>query len=97
MESGSTSQGPGQTPGQGQQHQPSDGLIELLGRAVTDEQFRDKLYTDQEDATKGYMLTDGDRMALANLPRDELEQQAQRFGASSATAISIGVSIKGSF
>ena len=43
------------------------------------------------------MLTDGDRNALANLPRDELEQQAQRFGASSATAISIGISIRGSF
>jgi len=93
MESGSTSQGQGQ----GQEHKPSDGLIELLGRAVTDEQFRDKLYSDQEDATKGYILTDADRMALANLPRDELEQQAQRFGASSATAISIGISIRGSF
>ena len=47
MESGSTSQGPGQGQAPGQGHQPSPGLIELLGRAVTDEQFRDKLYTDQ--------------------------------------------------
>jgi hypothetical protein len=91
MESGSTSPGPER------QHQPSAGLVELLGRAVTDEHFRDKLYSDQEDATKGYMLTDADRQALANLPREELEQQAQRFGASSATAISIGITIKGTF
>jgi hypothetical protein len=91
MESSRTPQEPGQQP------QPSPSLVELLGRAVTDEQFRDKLYTDQENATKGYMLTDADREALANLPRDELEKQAQRFGAGSATAISIGISIKGSF
>jgi hypothetical protein len=91
MESGSTPQEPER------QHQPSPGLVELLGRAVTDEQFRDKLYSDQEDATKGYILTDADRDALSNLPRDELDQQAKRFGATSATAISIGITIKGSF
>jgi hypothetical protein len=89
MESGS------QQPGQ--QHQPSPGLIELLGRAVTDERFRETLYTDQADATKGYMLTDADREALANLPRETLEEQAKRFGTSSATALQISVVVKGTF
>jgi hypothetical protein len=82
---------------QGQQHQPSPGLIELLGRAVTDDQFREKLYSDQESATEGYMLTDTDREALASLPKEELENQARRFGTGSATGLTIGIYIKGSF
>ena len=82
---------------QGQQNMPSPGLIELLGRAVTDDQFRDKLYSDQEGATQGYMLTDSDRQALANLPKEELDNQAKRFGSASETGLTIGIYIKGSF
>ena len=89
MESGSSSQGQPPT--------PSPALIEVLGRAVTDDQFREKLYSDQEGATQGYMLTDIDREALANLPKEELDNQAQRFGSASATGLTIGIYIKGSF
>ena len=32
---------------------PSAGLSELLGRALTDKQFRDQLHTDQEAAVRG--------------------------------------------
>ena len=77
--------------------QPSQGLIELLGRAVTDERFRETLFTDREDAVKGYMLTDADREALSSLSRETLEEQAQRFGSSSATAVQISVVVKGTF
>jgi len=43
------------------------------------------------------MLTESDKAALAELPRDALEQQAQRFGTSSAVGVSIGITVKGSF
>jgi len=43
------------------------------------------------------MLTDTDREALANLPKEELENQARRFGTGSATGLTIGIYIKGSF
>jgi TfuA protein len=80
-----------------QQPEVSPGLIELIGRAITDERFREELYTDQEDATKGYMLTDADHEALANLPRETLDEQARRFGAASATGVQVSIVIKGSF
>jgi hypothetical protein len=83
--------------GKEQPGQPSPGLIELLGRAVTDDRFRETLFTDQEDAVKGYMLTDADREALSNLSRETLEEQAKRFGSSSATAVQVSVVVKGTF
>jgi hypothetical protein len=81
----------------GKQPEVSPGLIELIGRAITDESFRETLYSDRDDAVKGYMLTESDKAALAELPRDALEQQAQRFGTSSAVGVSIGITVKGSF
>jgi hypothetical protein len=40
----------------GKQPEVSPGLIELIGRAITDESFRETLYSDRDDAVKGYML-----------------------------------------
>jgi hypothetical protein len=79
------------------QAQVSPGLVELIGRAMTDERFREALYTNREHAVRGYRLTDFDREALANLPREKLEEQVNRFGAGTATGIEVGVVIKGSF
>lgn len=77
--------------------QASKGLTELIGHALLDEQFRNTLFENRAQATKGYNLTEADRMALENLKREDLEQHAEVFGSASQVAISIGVSIKGSF
>jgi hypothetical protein len=75
--------------------QASKGLTELIGRALMDEKFRDKLFDDREEAVKEYNLTQTDQVALQNLSRQDLQQNAEVFG--SSTAISIGIRISGSF
>jgi len=75
--------------------QASKGLTELIGRALMDEQFREKLFIDRTDAVKDYSLTEADRTALDQLSRDDLQQNAEVFGSQAAIAISI--KIKGTF
>jgi hypothetical protein len=81
---------------QGQAKQPSKGLTELIGRALMDEQFRESLFRDRAQATRGYELTETDRFALENLKREDLEQNAEVFG-SAAALPAIKIVIKGSF
>jgi len=76
--------------------QASKGLTELIGRALMDEKFRDKLFDNRAEAIKEYNLTQTDLVALQNLTRQDLQQNAEVFG-SSAAAISIGIRISGSF
>jgi len=73
------------------------GLAELLGRALTDEKFREDLYQDREHAVQGYMLSSADWEALQSVPRDLLDQHAKQFVAGTASALTIGISIKGTF
>ena len=75
--------------------QASKGLTELIGKALMDEKFRDKLFDNRPEAIKGYNLTQTDRVALEHLTRQDLQQNAEVFG--SSTAISIGIRISGSF
>jgi hypothetical protein len=72
----------------------SQGLTELIGRALTDEQFRETLYQDRAQAVKGYRLTAADRDALDNLPRETLEEQAQRFAEGGAARWAIMIFIR---
>ena len=76
--------------------QASKGLTELIGRALMDEQFRNTLFKNRSEATKGYDLTETDRFALENLKREDLEQNAEVFG-SAAALPAIKIVIKGSF
>jgi len=82
----------------GKEHggQASKGLTELIGRALMDEQFRDRLFKDRAGATKDFQLTETDRFALENLKREDLEQNAEVFG-SAAALPAIKIVIKGSF
>jgi hypothetical protein len=76
---------------------PSPSLEELLGRALTDDEFRNRLYDDREQAIKDYKLTASDLAALDNLPRDELENYAQRFAAHGAPALTIMIFVRVKF
>lgn len=73
----------------------SKGLTELIGRALMDEPFREKLFEDRDSAIREYNLTEADRMALEQLSRQDLQQNAEVFG--SAAAIAISIKIKGTF
>ncbi len=57
----------------------SQDLERLIGRAVTDKAFRDKLLADPDEAMKGFNLTDDEKRqvkkaAEATTP-DQLDQQ----------------------
>ena len=81
--------------GQATVPQASKGLTELIGRALMDEKFREKLFNDRAEAVKEYNLTQTDQVALEHLTPQDLQQNAEVFG--SASAISIGIRISGSF
>jgi hypothetical protein len=70
------------------------GLTELIGRALTDEKFRDKLFTQRSQAVAGYKLSKTDMKALENLSREDLQQSAEVFGSAAMPTISIKITIK---
>jgi hypothetical protein len=77
----------------GQTQEAGAGFLEVVGRALTDDQFRELLYTDRAEATKSYTLTQADQDALDRLPRQDLEQQAEVLAHTSDLAISVKISI----
>lgn len=72
----------------------SPGLTELLGRALTDTEFRDLLYSDRDAAVRDYQLSETDLQALQNLSREALDEHAQQFAEGSATEITIAIVIR---
>lgn len=77
-----------------QMHQASPGLTELLGRAITDADFRELLYQERAGAVSQYRLTDTDLKALDNLSRETLEEHAQQFAQGRPTEITIMIVIR---
>jgi hypothetical protein len=75
--------------------QASKGLTELIGRALMDEKFRDKLFSNRSEAVQGYNLSETDQSALDKLSREDLQQNAEVFG--SASDLAIKIVIKGTF
>ena len=57
----------------------SPALQELIGRAITDAEFRKLLFQDRARAIKGFKLSKIDLDSLAKLTPKELEDQAQVF------------------
>jgi len=72
----------------------SSAFLELVGRALTDDQFRELLYNDRSAAVADYDLTEADEEALDQLTREKLEEQAEVLTHSSQVAISIVVRVK---
>ena len=50
-----------------------DSVSQIIGRAVTDAEFRKTLFSDPEQAFQGYDLTEDDKEALKNLKQEDLE------------------------
>jgi hypothetical protein len=73
----------------------SDSFNELVGRALTDKDFRALLFSNQAKATRGFKLTSVDKEALKRLTVDNLESQAERLG--NRAAITIKVVIRKKF
>jgi len=73
----------------------SDSFNELVGRALTDNQFRALLFANQAKATRGFKLTSVDKEALKRLTVENLESQAERLG--NRAAITIKVVIRKKF
>ncbi|PYS90787.1 MAG: hypothetical protein DMF64_14025 [Acidobacteria bacterium] len=68
----------------------SPALQELIGRAITDRDFRKALFADREKATRGYKLTPIDRESLNRIRPADLEQQA----AMMANKVNITIMVK---
>lgn len=77
--------------------QPSAGLAEVIGRALTDEKFRNALAADPKAAANEYRLSQSDVEALESIPNETLEEHAAKFGSGSAQAMAIKVVVKGTF
>ena len=73
----------------------SDSFNELIGRALTDKEFRALLFSNQAKATRGFKLSSVDREALKRLTVENLESQAERLG--NRAAITIKVVIRKKF
>jgi hypothetical protein len=72
----------------------SQQFLELVGRALTDKEFRDLLYSDREAATKEYSLTAVDEQALDEMSEERLEDHAEVMTHEANVTISIKISVK---
>ena len=50
-----------------------DAVSQIIGRAVTDPEFRKTLFSNPEQALEDYNLTDDEKEALKNLKQEDLE------------------------
>lgn len=73
---------------------PSQGFTELIGRALTDQKFRQELFRDQAGVAARYNLSPSDREALGNLSQETLNEHADQFAKGNATALTISVVIR---
>lgn len=55
---------------------PSRGLTELLGKALTDHDLRERLFTDPESTGRDFDLSDSDHKAIKALDRAKFEHAA---------------------
>ena len=53
-----------------------DSLQEILGKAITDNDFRQLLFDNPDEALKGYELDDQERAALSALEREQFDLDA---------------------
>ena len=65
-----------------EQDKPSPALEQLIGKAVSDPEFRQQLVDDPEQAIQsaGLDLTDEERQALVSTSREERESVLQELG-----------------
>jgi hypothetical protein len=68
---------------------PSDTLAELIGRSLTDRDFRELLFTNRARALRGYILSDMDFEAIEKLDRIKLEDAATKLSGRTDLAIKV--------
>jgi len=52
------------------------GVVAVVGRAVVDQQYRERFYKNPMDAMAGYDLTGEEKQVLAGIDRRELDKLA---------------------
>ena len=72
--------------------QASAGFTELLGRALTDTEFRDELFRDRSKVVRRFRLSKADLATLDSLTKRQLEEQAGRLGGRAAITIKVVIS-----
>ena len=70
------------------------GLMELLGKAVVDPAFRDKLFASTDAVASEYGLSAQDKEALKTVDRAKIEEAATQMKSKSHIAISIVIRVK---
>lgn len=58
----------------------SDTVLEIIARAVNDEEFRKLLFTDPDKALEGYNLSDEERALLSSLDEESLATYGGELG-----------------
>ena len=72
----------------------SDSLAELIGRSLTDRDFRELLFTNRARALRGYSLSEMDFEAIENLDRTKLEDAAAKLSGRTDLAIKVVITKK---
>ena len=62
-------------------------LAEIVGRALVDQEFRDRLFDDRDQTLEGITLVDEDRQVLDRLERASFESHAEKLGTRQAVAM----------
>ena len=75
-------------------HPANHGLMELLGKAVVDPEFRNKLFAEPDAVADQYGLAPSDKAALKTIDRAKIDEAASQITSRSQTAISIVIRIK---
>jgi len=68
--------------------------MELLGKAVVDPAFRDKLFASTDAVAAEFGLSPKDKEALKTVDRAKIEEAASQMTSRTQTAISIVIRIK---
>ena len=75
-------------------HPANHGLTELLGKAVVDSEFRNKLFSEPDAIADQYGLAPNDKAALKTIDRAKIDEAATQLTSKSQIAISIVIRIK---
>jgi hypothetical protein len=78
-----------QPEGSSKGEQPSAGLTELIGRALTDVEFRERLAENRKAVAPEFELSERDLEALQRLDMDEVRRQAERLGGRASITIKV--------